>query len=131
MRNNRPTMRDRRQHMTRLVVYFAVCLAQSSAVSQSRRAAQTLADSAKPTSLAQLSTSLQEIARKVEPAVVQIFDSSLAVERGGETVVLQQRNSGSGILITADGYIVTNAHVVEGSRRLQVRLNVSGPKTGG
>jgi len=70
------------------------------------------------TSLAQLSTSLQEIARKVQPSVVQIFTSSYAVERW--------RNGGpaaeelGGILITAaDRYIVTNAHVVEGSRRLQ------------
>ncbi|PYT17538.1 MAG: hypothetical protein DMG59_07110 [Acidobacteria bacterium] len=45
-------------------------------------------------------------------------------------MVLQQRNSGSGILITADGYIVTNAHVVEGSRRLQVRLNAAASNVG-
>ena len=109
----------------------ALCLAQSSAFSQNRRAPQTgPSDAARPTSLAQLSTSLQEIAKKVEPAVVQIFNSSLAVERGGETVVLQQRNSGSGILITSDGYIVTNAHVVEGSRRLQVRLNAAASNAG-
>jgi len=45
-------------------------------------------------------------------------------------VVLQQRNSGSGILITSDGYIVTNAHVVEGSRRLQVGLNAAASNAG-
>jgi serine protease Do len=72
--------------------------------------------------LAQLSASLQDISRKVEPSIVQIFNSSYAVERGGETMVQQWRSSGSGILITTDGYIATNAHVVEGSRRLQVRL---------
>jgi len=113
------------------VYLAALCLAQSSAFSQNRRAPQTgPSDAARPTSLAQLSTSLQEIAKKVEPAVVQIFNSSLAVEQGGETVVLQQRNSGSGILITSDGYIVTNAHVVESSRRLQVRLNAAASNAG-
>jgi S1-C subfamily serine protease len=80
---------------------------------------------ANATSLAQLSASLQDIAKKVKPAVVQIFNSSYAVERGGETVVLQQRSSGAGILVPSDGFIVTNADVVEGSRRLQVRLDAA------
>lgn len=84
-----------------------------------------MAEPVNATTLAQLSTSLQDIAKKVEPSVVQIFNSSYTVERGGETVVLQQKSSGSGILITSDGFIVTNAHVVEGSRRLQVRLNAA------
>jgi hypothetical protein len=48
------------------------------------------------TSLAQLSASLQDISRKVEPSVVQIFNSSYAVECGGETMVQQWRSSGRG-----------------------------------
>ncbi len=35
----------------------------------------------------------------------------------------QQRASGSGVLISADGYIVTNNHVVEGADQLTVTLN--------
>src|SRR5215831_10953892 len=103
-----------------LALLATICLAPSEAYSQSARTAP-----ANATSLSQLSASLQDIAKKVKPAVVQIFNSSYAVERGGETVVLQQRSSGSGILITSDGFIVTNAHVVEGSRRLRVRLNAA------
>lgn len=82
------------------------------------------------TSLEQLSTSLQSVAKQVEPAVVQIFNSSYTLDRGGE-VALQQRGSGSGILVSADGYIVTNAHVVEGARQLQVRLNRAVSGVGG
>lgn len=78
-------------------------------------------------SLEQLSSSLQEVARRVEPAVVQILNSAYAVQNdddhSGGAVVSQQRSSGSGILVSSDGYIVTNAHVVQGARRLRVRLN--------
>jgi S1-C subfamily serine protease len=109
----------------------AFCFVQFSAFPQTRGASKAaLAGPANPTSLAQLSASLQDIARKAEPSVVQIFNSSYAIERSGEAVVLQQRNSGSGILIASDGYIVTNAHAVEGSRRLQVRLNAAASNIG-
>jgi serine protease Do len=78
-------------------------------------------------SLEQLSASLQTIARQVEPSVVQIFSSTLAIEsdsaRSGGAIATQQRSSGSGVLISSDGYIITNSHVVEGARRLRVRLN--------
>ena len=78
-------------------------------------------------SLEQLSSSLQSIAKQVEPAVVQVLSSTYAVdsgsEHGGAAVVSQQRISGTGILISSDGYIVTNAHVVERARRLRVKLN--------
>jgi S1-C subfamily serine protease len=78
-------------------------------------------------SLEQLSSSLQDVARRVEPAVVRILNSAYAAENdedhSGGAVVPQQRSSGSGILVTSDGYIVTNTHVVQGARRLQVRLN--------
>jgi S1-C subfamily serine protease len=78
-------------------------------------------------SLEQLSSSLQDVARRVEPAVVRILNSAYAAENdedhSGGAVVFQQRSSGSGILVSSDGYIVTNAHVVQGARRLRVRLN--------
>jgi serine protease Do len=85
-------------------------------------------------SLEQLSSSLQTIARQVEPSVVQIFSSTLSIEsdgvRGGGAIAAQQRSSGSGVLISSDGYIITNGHVVDGARRLRVRLNRPGPNAG-
>ena len=77
-------------------------------------------------SLADLSKSLQELAEKVSPAVVQIFvtgylprDVEDRSERGEPAL---ERTSGSGVIVDADGYIVTNAHVVENATRLEVEL---------
>lgn len=85
--------------------------------------------------LEQLSSSLQSVAKQVEPSVVRILNSAYAIagdsDRSGGAVVSQQRSSASGILISSDGYIVTNAHVVQGARRLQVRLNEAVPNVGG
>ncbi|HET9317278.1 MAG TPA: trypsin-like peptidase domain-containing protein, partial [Vicinamibacteria bacterium] len=40
----------------------------------------------------------------------------------GGSPLFKQRATGSGVVLTADGYIVTNAHVVRGARRVQVLL---------
>jgi serine protease Do len=100
----------------------------------SPRAASSRGKTSIPGSLEQLSTSLQTIARQVEPSIVQIFSSTLSIEsdsaQSGGAVATQQRSSGSGVLISSDGYIVTNGHVVEGARRLRVRLNSAIPNPG-
>lgn len=42
---------------------------------------------------------------------------------GGPRVIPEQRASGSGVLITQDGYIVTNNHVVDGADEINVTMN--------
>src|SRR5699024_4450503 len=42
---------------------------------------------------------------------------------GGNGTIPEQRASGSGVLISEDGYIVTNNHVVAGADELQVTLS--------
>lgn len=41
---------------------------------------------------------------------------------GGPRVIPEQRASGSGVLITEDGYIITNNHVVDGADEINVTL---------
>ena len=43
--------------------------------------------------------------------------------RGGEPRYQERRAGGSGVIISDDGYIVTNNHVVDGASKLRVKLN--------
>ncbi|MBA3469862.1 MAG: trypsin-like peptidase domain-containing protein [Herpetosiphonaceae bacterium] len=54
-------------------------------------------------------------------AVVQtVAKTSPAVVKVVSTINSNQKASGSGVIISEDGYIITNNHVLEGQRRLQV-----------
>lgn len=66
------------------------------------------------------SLSVSEIAAKASPAVVSI-NSTIRGTSYGQTV--EGTSAGSGVLISADGYIVTNNHVVEGATAIQVVLS--------
>jgi serine protease Do len=73
-------------------------------------------------------SSFAPIIRQVSPAVVSI--DTLAVG-GGQSpfgavpvgAVPVQRGAGSGFIISADGYVVTNNHVVEGAQEIVVTLS--------
>jgi len=76
--------------------------------------------------LGALSVSFRALARKVNPSVVKVvavgyrqLEESESDEPG---VAARQQSSGSGVIIDARGYIVTNAHVVMGAQRVQVTL---------
>ena len=80
-----------------------------------------------PDPLVRMNESMDTLTKKVWPSVVQILVSSYgprAEAMKGETslVVGRQRSTGSGFVIDPDGYIMTNAHVVSGARRVQVVL---------
>lgn len=77
--------------------------------------------------LRQLSSSFEEISQRSGRAVVQIFARSYVTpdnsDNNGE-LLTAENSSGSGILMSPDGYILTNAHVVKNAHSLKVQLNV-------
>lgn len=94
---------------------------------QPRGGRQAASPAPADTVLAQLSGSLRQLAAKVSPGVVEIEVSGLgAAEDGAErgaTVIVRRRTIGAGVILAADGYIMTNAHVVEGAQRIRVLLS--------
>lgn len=72
-----------------------------------------------------ISHTLESLSARVGPAVVQIFSVGYVLPeeaQGDRSLLTQQRNSGSGVILDPDGYIVTNAHVVQGAHRVQVQV---------
>jgi len=72
-----------------------------------------------------LSDDLQTLSHAVEPAVVKIYATGLAPvsdEPSKTSFLAQQRMLGSGAVMDPNGYILTNAHVVQHARSLSVLL---------
>jgi serine protease Do len=79
-----------------------------------------------PPILQQLNSALESLVAKVSPAVVQIQVSGYGpLEEGGPgeaALIARQHAIGSGVIVDANGYIVTNAHVVAGAQHIRVLL---------
>ena len=80
--------------------------------------------------LDQLSDSLKRLSDQVSPAVVEIRASRYGEPKDKDddddpnaTMVIKQRVTGSGVILSPDGYIVTNAHVIENAKNIRVFLN--------
>jgi len=80
-----------------------------------------------PDPLVRMNEAVDALTKKVWPSVVQILVSSYGARTEGapgntSVVIGAERSTGSGFVVDAEGYIVTNAHVVSGARRVQVVL---------
>ena len=73
----------------------------------------------------ELSSTLEMISAQSGRAVVQIFARGYTTNdesSNTDTLLTSQRSSGSGVLLSPDGFILTNAQVVKGARNLRVEL---------
>ncbi|MEC9292473.1 MAG: Do family serine endopeptidase [Pseudomonadota bacterium] len=80
-------------------------------------------------------TSFKDVVKKVSPAVVNIYTKKVVRERVsmfndpffdmffGQTGPVRQRverSLGSGVIVTPDGHMITNLHVIQGSKKVKV-----------
>jgi hypothetical protein len=93
-------------------------------------ATSTTEESAALGPLVQLNNALEALASKVSPAVVQILVTGYGPlheeSRTQTALIVRQHAVGSGVIVDSDGYIMTNAHVVEGAQRIRVALPLPG-----
>jgi serine protease Do len=96
---------------------LASCLAAGAAQAQPGKA---------PATALEVSNAIEATASAAGAAVVEIFTMSLAPAdgrvAGTADLVRTQRASGSGVIVDASGFIVTNAHVVRGAQRIRVEV---------
>ena len=88
--------------------------------------AQTGKGAAAPSILGELNAAVTRLVTRVSPAVVQIrvtgYGPAGDAGPGEGPVVSRQRTIGSGVIVDADGYVLTNEHVIHGAQRIQVVL---------
>ena len=79
-----------------------------------------------PAVLQQLNSAIEQLTARISPAVVQILVTgygTLEENNHGQTALITREHAiGSGVILDPDGYIITNAHVVEGAQRIHVTL---------
>jgi serine protease Do len=79
-----------------------------------------------PPVLQQLNFAIEQLTARISPAVVQVLVTGygpLEENNHGQTALITREHAiGSGVIVDSNGYIMTNAHVVEGAQRIHVAL---------
>jgi len=79
-----------------------------------------------PVVLQQLNSAIEQLTARISPAVVQILVTGYGAaedsSRGQTALISREHAIGSGVIVDASGYIITNAHVVAGAQDIHVAL---------
>lgn len=116
------------RHLVPIIVFAtAVSVAHPSSAQTEKPAAQVPAAGAwRGDPLHIFSESIQALTAKVTKSVVQIVATGYGLtteKQSPDTALFEPQEAiGAGVILSADGYIVTNAHVVQGARKIRVRL---------
>jgi serine protease Do len=115
-------------HSRLIIVVILACT--TFALAQSSEQTPKPSDQSPMQTLFQFNDALEALAAKVSPAVVQILVTGYAPlheeNRAQTALIVRQHAVGSGVIVDSNGYIMTNAHVVEGAQRIRVALPLAG-----
>lgn len=121
-----------------LILISAACLAQQPAHDSAKPAEKSTQkpqpkpdeSTAASAALLQINNALEGLAAKVSPAVVQILVTGYGPlheeSRTQTALIVRQHAVGSGVIVDPSGYVITNAHVVEGAQRIRIALPLPG-----
>jgi serine protease Do len=87
---------------------------------------QSAAPEKKSDAVRELSEAFQNLSKRVSPAIVEVMVTGYGApsedDENATSAVGRERSLGAGIIVEADGYIITNYHVVKGADRVRVVL---------
>ena len=123
----RLTIYSKRLYAAVLAAAFLFCtVARDPAAAQEANAKAGTRPTQPPPVLQQLNSALEELSGRISPAVVQILVTGYGPleekDRSDTALIVRQHALGSGVIVDSNGYIMTNAHVVEGAQRIHVAL---------
>src|SRR4029079_16108580 len=109
------TMRTARVEVI-TIISACIMLVGRPAAAGDRTAAESL--------LQQASGSIGALVQRVSPSVVQISVTGYrsVTNSNGDRALARTRSLGSGVIVVPAGYILTNAHVIDGAERIEVVL---------
>ncbi|MFL6216858.1 MAG: Do family serine endopeptidase [Blastocatellia bacterium] len=132
---NPSKIKQTRRGVAALVLAMALAIASGLGIEFEQRASAQQQQQQPLPSPAELSRTFVSVAKQVKPAVVNIDvvekaqRQSMQLPEGfpqipgfGDAQPRRQRGTGSGVIISADGYILTNNHVAGEAEQIKVKL---------